>query len=111
MAEPLEEIAEYQAGDAPIPRQEEKGDHARDGQRNANEMNRKVSRILVSFAPVAPRLQRDAADESSDRKPAALRRRFWHHHKIATCAAQGKFATGGSLSSGHEPPIDWHLRK
>ena len=44
MADPLQQIAENESADAPIPIREEQHHEAADGERNANQVNIKVER-------------------------------------------------------------------
>ena len=48
MADPLQEVAKDQSADAPVPRQHEQQNQARNGQRDTEEMNGEIAPILVA---------------------------------------------------------------
>jgi hypothetical protein len=97
MPEPLEEVSEDQTSKAPIPGQENKSDQPGQRQRNTNDVNGEVARVLMPLTPIATRALREAPEEASDRKVIPSWAGVLHGDRITLRAGVGKGISVGII--------------
>jgi hypothetical protein len=62
MADPLQQVADDDGANAPIPGPEEQQDAAADGQRDANQVDEEIEGQAMPFAPIAQATAKKAQD-------------------------------------------------